>query len=273
MTMPDLSEASAPDRLMRLDRDGALALLTFQQPQTLNAITAAFARELGEHLARLAADDGVRALLIRGEGRAFMAGGDLNYLRAAGPADAPAQADGVITPFHEAMRFLVALPFPVVAQVHGAVAGAGLSIMLACDFAVAADDTRFAFAYSRIATNPDGGLSWLLPRAIGTRRAMRLAFVEDVIGTAEAVGLGLVTQSVPAAALEDTARAFAATLAEKPTRAFAETKRLMGAAHDRSLDAQLDAERDGFCRSAATSDFHEGIAAFFEKRPAVFNGR
>lgn len=119
-----------------------------------------------------------------------MAGGDLNYLRAAGPPDAPAQAEGVITPFHEAMRILVALPFPVVAQVHGAVAGAGLSIMLACDFAVAADDTRFAFAYSRIATNPDGGLSWLLPRAIGVRRAMRLAFVEDVIGAAEAVGLG-----------------------------------------------------------------------------------
>ena len=272
MTAPSAAAPAPLSPLMQLDRDGPLAILTFDQPQTLNAITASFARELRDRLSGLAALGDVRALLIRGAGRAFMAGGDLNYLRAAGPADAPAQAEAVITPFHDAMRLLVALPFPVVAQVNGAVAGAGLSIMLACDYAVAAEDTRFAFAYSRIATNPDGGLSWLLPRAVGVNRAMRLAFLEDVIGVAEAAALGLISRSVPAGELAGTAQAFAAALAQKPTRAFAETKRLMRMALDHGLDAHLDAELDGFCRSAGTHDFHEGIAAFFEKRPAVFRG-
>lgn len=259
--------------LIRLEQNGALAHLTFDHPQALNAITADLARELRDGLSSLSGQDSVKGLIVSGAGRAFMAGGDLNYLRAAGPDEAPARAEEVIVAFHDAVRILVSLPFPVVAQVHGSVAGAGLSIMLACDYAIAAESTRFAFAYSRIATNPDGGLSWLLPRAIGVSRAMRFAFVDDVIGSTEALGLGLIQMSVPDAELGATADAFTRKLATGPTLAFAETRKLMRGAFDRTLDSQLDAELAGFCRSAGTYDFHEGIAAFFEKRPPAFEGR
>jgi len=171
------------------------------------------------------------------------------------------------------MERLTDLPFPVLASVHGAVAGAGISLMLACDFAIAADDCRFVFAYSSIAACPDGGMSWSLPRILGLRRALDFAFLETTMNTAEAERHGLVNRLGPLAELPAQTDQIAAKLAAAPTAAFRETRKLMRGSFERSWKEQLAAEHDGFITCTKTGDFHEGIGAFFERRQAAFKGR
>lgn len=254
-----------------VEREGGLAIVRLNRPHVINALDAAMADRLCEVIERLAADRSLRGLVLRGEGRGFCAGGDVGGF--SDEAEALQALDFLIRRFHGAVETLVTLPVPTVAILHGAAAGAGFSLSLACDFAIAADTTKFTLAYARIGTTPDGGSSWALPRLVGTRKAMEIACLSEVFGADEALRLGLVTRVVPADRVGDEGMAFARKLAAGPTAALARTKALIQGAGSASLAEQLEKEREAFLASARTQDFAEGRAAFLGKRPPVFEGR
>jgi 2-(1,2-epoxy-1,2-dihydrophenyl)acetyl-CoA isomerase len=254
------------------ERDGAVATIRLNRPDRLNAIDAEAAHLLLEACRRAEREEGLRALVLAGEGRAFMAGGDVSAFHAAGDGAAEL-VRGLIGLLEESCLVLDGLRMPVIARVQGAVAGAGMSLMLAADVVVAADDTRIAFAYTGIGTTPDGGLSWSLPRAVGLRRALEIALLNQPIDTAEALRLGLVTKVVPRDELDAETAAIAARLAAGPTQALARTRELLRGSWRHTLPEQLALERESFIASAGTTDFREGVGAFVERRRPEFRGR
>ena len=252
--------------------DEGIASIRFNRPQALNAIDAAMARALRDGVREVVATPEVRVIVLSGEGRAFMAGGDLQAFHADLP-HAPATAHRIIDPLHEAVAVLAEATSPVVASVHGAVAGAGLSLTMGCDLAIASDDAKFVPAYARIGASLDGGGSWALPRLVGLKRAMEMVLLSETLDATTALQLGIVNRVVPASQLQAETLALARRLAQGPTQTFGRIKRLLRASLQRPLRDQLDAERDAFATCAASSDFAEGLAAFFDKRPAQFIGK
>ena len=194
-------------------------------------------------------------------------------LRFNGTEPFEAVANRTIALFHPAILNLASLRIPTVAAVHGAAAGAGIGLMLACDFVIASPQTRFTLAYPKIGATIDGGASWFLPRLVGSRKAKELALLADTFDGTQAEQLGLVTRLVSPETLQDEALRFARTLAAGPTEAFGAIKQLVDHALSRSLEAQLNAERDAFVEIARTPDFAEGLTAFREKRSPLFSGR
>lgn len=265
MNPPESNKLESP--LLHL-RDGAIAHLRFNRPQALNAADSATAAAFLDACKGIAADPSVRVVVISGEGRAFMAGGDIAQFRD-DPASIP---ETLIGPLHQAVRILTTLPVPVIASLHGAVAGAGMSLALACDLAVAADNTRFNFAYVNLGTSCDLGASWSLPRLVGLRRALEIALLSDPIDAAEALRLGLVNKVVAADALADETLALARRLASLAPSGQAMLKQLMRESFSRDLPDQLVAEQLAFAKCAATKDFGEAVSAFLEKRRPVFTG-
>jgi 2-(1,2-epoxy-1,2-dihydrophenyl)acetyl-CoA isomerase len=162
---------------------------------------------------------------------------------------------------------------PVVAAVHGWAAGAGMSLVLAADVAVAGTSTRLRPAYPAIGLTPDGGMTWTLPRAVGAARARHLLLTDRVLYADEALELGLVATVVTDDAVADEARLLAERLAAGPVHALSRVKRLLRESPDRDLDAQLDAEAVSIARSAAGDEGREGVAAFVERRTPRFGAR
>ncbi len=257
------------DSPLLVGRDGAVATLRFNRQAALNAIDVPMARAFLAASHEIAADRSVRAVLLSGAGKGFMAGGDLAVLR----ADPLQGAADLIGPLHEALTVLAAMDAPLVAQVHGVAAGAGLSLMLQADFVLAAEGTRFNLAYVNIGTSCDVGASWALPRLVGLRRALEIAMLGGMLDAAAAERMGLVNRVVPAAELETEARAFAQRLAQGPTVALGRLRRLMRTSFERDLAGQLDAESAAFRECAATDDFRIGVDAFFAKATPAFTGR
>jgi 2-(1,2-epoxy-1,2-dihydrophenyl)acetyl-CoA isomerase len=252
-----------------VSRDGGIVRLQFNRPAVLNALDRATADVLVHACRELAADHSVRAVILAGSGRAFMAGGDLAELQ----ADPTGTAVALIGAAHEAVLRLAELPAPVIAAVHGVAAGAGLSLALACDFVLAAEGTCFSLAYVNIGASCDVSASWSLPRLVGTRKALEIALLGEHFDAAEALRLGLVNRVVPAAELDAQAFALAQRLARGPASAIAQLKRLMRTSFERDLRGQLDAERAAFLTCAASADFAEGVAAFMARRPPQFGGK
>ena len=248
----------------------AVAIVTLNRPRVLNAIDAQMARGLADALARIGQDGTARALLLRGEGRAFCAGGDVASFAGENPR---AAVEAIIDPFHTALRALDALKLPTLAAVQGPVAGAGFSLAMACDLCIAADDAVFTMAYSRIGASPDGSATYRLPRLVGERKALELALLAEPVGITEALALGLVNRVIPAAELTDEAMLLARRLAQGPTAAYARIKHLVGRSLGNDLAAQLDLEREAFLAGTRTADFREGAQAFLAKRPPLFEGR
>lgn len=260
------------ERTVLLEIDGPIARMRFNRPRVLNAINDEMVADLNAALRVVQDDPAVRVMVLSGAGRAFMAGGDVEVFHAAGAA-APAVLERLITPFHEAIELMARLPFPVIASLHGAVAGAGVSMALAADLAIAADDASFTLAYARIGASPDGSATWSLPRVVGLRKALEIALLAESLGADEALRLGLVNRLVPAADLVAATNELAERLARGPTRAYANIRALMRASLDNDLATQMRAEGRGLIAAAATRDFAEGVAAFVGKRPAKFDGR
>jgi 2-(1,2-epoxy-1,2-dihydrophenyl)acetyl-CoA isomerase len=254
--------------VLQVTRDAGLVRLRLNRPEALNALDAEMAEAMLAACRDIAADPSVRAVLISGEGRAFAAGGDLSQMRAS-PVEA---ADLLITPLHEALRLLGQIDAPVLASLQGAVAGAGLSLAASADLAIAAEGTKFNLAYANIGASCDVGASWSLPRLVGLRRALEIALMGESFDARRALEIGLVNRVVAREDLEAESEALARRLAEGPTQAYGRMRRLMRTSFDRSYSEQLDAEREAFLASAATADFQEGLAAFFERRPARFQG-
>jgi 2-(1,2-epoxy-1,2-dihydrophenyl)acetyl-CoA isomerase len=252
-----------------LDRDGPIARLRLNRPDRLNAIDREMAEALADAAETLADDATVRVIVLSGQGRAFMAGGDVASFHGEG---FQCRIDATIRAFHRAVLALTDADKPVLASLHGAVAGGGLSLAVACDLAVAATNTKFTMAYTRLGTSVDGGASLWLPRLVGLRKAMELALLSDGFGADEALSMGLVNRVVGDAALAGETEALARRLASGPTFAYGRVKRLLRSGVGPSSADHLEAERRAFLDCTATDDFAEGVAAFLGKRTPDFNG-
>jgi 2-(1,2-epoxy-1,2-dihydrophenyl)acetyl-CoA isomerase len=214
-------------------------------------------------------EPGVGAVLLAGEGPHFCTGADVGALAATGAAEDPRSAVRELAEeLHELVRALVEVPVPVVAAVRGWAAGAGMSLVLAADIAVAGVSARLRPAYPAIGLTPDGGLSWTLPRAVGAARARHILLTDRVLDADEALALGLVATVVPDDEVAAEADGLAQRLADGPTRALGRTKRLVRAHGD--LDAHLDAEADAIAESVVDAEGREGVAAFRERRTPRF---
>jgi 2-(1,2-epoxy-1,2-dihydrophenyl)acetyl-CoA isomerase len=254
---------------LRYWRNDSVAHIRFNRPAVLNAIDVPTARAFFAACRSASEDDEVRVLVISGEGRTFIAGGDLAAIRRH-PAET---AYELIEAMHGGIALLAEMKAPVLASLHGVVAGGGLGVALACDLAIAAEGTRFKLAYVNIGASADCSTSWALPRLVGMRKAMEIALLGDTFDAAEALRLGLVNRVVPDAKLQEETEKLARRLADGPPLALGRLKRLIRASQNRDLQTQLDAEAECFIACATTRDFVEGISAFFDKRPPRYEGR
>lgn len=256
------------------ETDGRVAVLTLNRPDSLNAVNPDMVAGLLAASSRAARDTEVRAVVVCGAGKSFMAGGDLRWFRdqLALPTDRRRSGfSELISSVHAAILTFKRMDKPVIAAVHGAVAGFGLSLMLASDLALAAEDAYFTLAYSNIALSPDGGATWSLPRHLGMKRAMEIALLGDRFDASRAFDLGLVNRVVPRDRLGQEALALATRLASGASEALARTKSLLNQSLDSSLEEQLLAEQMNFVDCASEPDFCEGVNAFLEKRKPVFS--
>ncbi len=265
---------TAADSPVLVTREGRIARLTLNRPAALNALDFGMGDALVDATRDLAADDTLAAVVVAGSGKHFMAGGDIRAF--AGelgrtPGEREALFRSLVEKIHGAIEMIARMPHPVVARVHGAVAGFGLSLMNACDLVVAADDAYFAAGYRNIALSPDGGGTWSLPRLVGPRRAAEILLLGERFDARHALALGLVNRVVPLAELDTAVDAVTASLAGAPRNALRETKRLLRDSPSQPLSAQLQAEAHAFGRCAATDDFVEGIGAFVQKRAPRFD--
>jgi len=256
------------DSGIRVTVGDGIGEIRFSRPQVLNALDLAMARAFAAAVDRLAADPAVRVIVLSGEGRAFIAGGDLAYFQSA--SDKSTAAHVLVEAIHAPLIKLSQDPRPVIASLRGAVAGGGMGVALAADLAIAADDVKFSVAYLGIAANPDCGISWNLVHTIGLRKAMGLALMGGVVDGEEALRLGLVNRLVPAATLEEETRTLALRLAVQSGPAMARTKALLRRAATADLPGQMGAEQAAFVEGAGTPDFAEGIDAFLGKRKPNF---
>ena len=255
------------------DVKDSIATLTLNRPESLNALNLEMIADLQTASSRAAFDRQVRAVIVRGAGDHFMAGGDLKWFRqqlALPPHERQSRFEELIAAVHGSVLTLKGMNKPVIAAVQGAVAGFGLSLMLAADLVVAADNAYFTLAYCHIALSPDGGATWSLPRQVGLKQAMEIALLGDRFDAARARELGLINRSVPLAELSAETLKLAQRLAAGPAEALARTKALLNQSLDHSLATQLLAEQRSFAACGAHPDFNEGLAAFFEKRPGRF---
>ena len=252
-----------------LVREGGIATIRFNRPSAMNALDVPTAKAFLAACNELKDDPEVRVVVISGEGKAFGVGGDLSEFKQ-GDGITPAE---LIEPLHEGVKILAALNAPVIASLHGVVAGGSLSLSMACDLAIAAEGTRFNLAYANVAANCDVSGSWSLPRLVGLRNAMHIALLSDTFDAAEALRLGLVNRVVPADKLQEETLALANRLALGPTLAYGRLKRLLRQSFETDLATQLDAERDNFTASSKTADFKEALLAFFTKRRPTFFGK
>lgn len=253
-----------------LDRTGAVARVTLNRPDRLNALTRVLLAELAQVLDELAADHTARVLVLTGAGRAFSAGHDIGD---PGTFGGPAETRNVLEHgYAPIIRKLTQLELPTLAAVNGVAAGAGCSLALACDLAVAAHSASFLQAFARIGLAPDAGSTWFLPRRIGQARAAGMTLLAEAVPAVRAAEWGLIWQAVPDAEFPAAIDALAQRLAAAPTRALALTKRGLAASSANDLDRQLALEAELQALAAGTADFREGAAAFLEKRPPKFAG-
>jgi len=256
--------------VVKLSVTGGVATIALNRPHVMNAMDGEMMQQLRPVTEAVEKDPAVRAVVLRGEGAAFMAGGDVAVFHQH-LAELPELIVTWGREMHAAFLALRRMGKPVLASVHGAVAGAGFSLMCATDLAIAAADTRFTLAYTNIGASPDGGSTYFLPRLVGYKKAMEMIMLPDRFDAETARQNGLVNWVVPNEKLaEETAR-IAQRLAAGPTRAYAEAKRLVNQSLD-SLDAQMEQELQAFSRCARGADLKEGVTAFVEKRKPVFKG-
>jgi 2-(1,2-epoxy-1,2-dihydrophenyl)acetyl-CoA isomerase len=225
--------------------------------------------ELREALANLG---DARVVVLTGAGRGFCAGQDLND-RAVAPGEAVDLGETVEESWNPLIRTLAALPQPVIARVNGVAAGAGANIALACDLVIAAKSAKFIQSFSALGLIPDSGGSWHLPRLIGQARALGLALTGEPLPAERAADWGLIWKAVDDADLDAEVDAVAAKLASLPPLGLAAIKQIIRTSWSRSLEQELDLQRDEMRRLGFTHDYREGVAAFLEKRPAKFEGR
>lgn len=254
---------------IRLTIESGVAEIVLDRPDKMNAMNSAMVRELAAAL-DAAEHENARALLVRGEGRAFCSGRDL--------ADAdPLHEDGeaiLRDQFNPLMQRMAGLAMPTIAAVHGACLGTGLGLALACDVVYAADDARIGSPFARIGAVLDSGAHAAFVSRVGPHRALELIYTGRLLSGRESAEWGLVNRSVAGGDLVRRTREMAGAIARGPTAAFLESKRIVRSIQDAhpSLAELLTAEAAAQGRASRTHDYQDGIAAFQEKRKPAFTG-
>jgi 2-(1,2-epoxy-1,2-dihydrophenyl)acetyl-CoA isomerase len=260
-------------KLIETQIQQGVATLTFNRANALNALNTPMAVELALQLENATKRADVHVIVLTGAGRAFMAGGDVHAMRDAldeRPTERKRQIGKLVRHAQLCVQTIVASRKPVMACVNGVAAGFGLSLIAACDVVIAADHATFASAYSRIGASPDGGSTFTLPRALGSRRAAQWLYFAEQYSAAEALHMGLVNWVVPAGELAAATQRRVGQLMALSSNAFGETKALLSGTMRRSLDEQLLAEQRSFLACAEHDEFHEGVDAFVHRRSPVF---
>lgn len=260
------------ERTLRLSMANSVAEIAFHRPEHMNTLDNVMADELLALTERIRHDSSIRAVVLKGNGPLFMAGGDIQFFKN-NLETMPAGVKKIVHAVNGSILNLMRMPKPVLASVHGSVAGVGMSFMMACDLVIAAESTRFTMAYSGIGITPDGGASFLLPRLVGTKKAMQWVLLPDLFDAAEAKQTGLVNWIVPDDTLADETHRLATRLANGPTRSYAMSKRLLNESLQSSLETQLEREAEAFEACSATMDFKAGVTGFLKKSRPVFEGK
>ena len=250
-----------------------IARLTLNRPDRLNSFNTAMHAEVQDALAALRREATARVLVLTGAGRGFCAGQDLGDRVVAPGGAAPDLGPSIENGYKPLILALRRLPLPVIAAVNGVAAGAGANIALACDLVIAARSAAFIQAFAKIGLVPDSGGTWLLPRLVGHARAMGLALLGDKLPAEKAADWGLIWRCVDDEELAAEVDTLARRLAAAPTRGLARTKQAMLEGWSRTLEQQLDLERDYQQELGHSADYAEGVAAFMEKRAARFTGK
>jgi 2-(1,2-epoxy-1,2-dihydrophenyl)acetyl-CoA isomerase len=252
------------------ENSGGIARITLNRPDRLNSFTAQMHGELKDALER---SNEARVVILTGAGRGFCAGQDLNE-RSVASSDEPTDLGATVeASWNPLVRKLTSMPQPVIAKVNGVAAGAGANIALACDIVVAARSAKFIQSFSAIGLIPDSGGSWVLPRLVGQARAMGFALTGEPLPAEKAEQWGLIWKCADDDQLDLEVDKLAAKLASLSPLGLAAIKSLIRSTWERSLDQELDLQRDEMRRLGFTGDYQEGVAAFLNKRTPTFTGR
>jgi 2-(1,2-epoxy-1,2-dihydrophenyl)acetyl-CoA isomerase len=248
---------------------GGVATLTLNRPERLNAIDLPLLEDLIETLDRLAADQTVRAIVLAGAGRSFCAGADIGQMVERTPED----WERIVQRYLDPVRRIAAIDKPVIARLHGDVFGGGLGLAMSCDFRVATASSRFCAPFIKLAlAGCDMSAGYFLPRLVGLGRATDLMMTGRTVDADEAVRIGLVTQVVADADLDQAIAALSTRLAQGPAGALAATKRAIRRSIDRDMSSEFDFESFVQIQCLQSDDHREGVAAFREKRRPRFRG-
>jgi 2-(1,2-epoxy-1,2-dihydrophenyl)acetyl-CoA isomerase len=250
---------------INLRRDAGIVFLTMVGVERPSMVDVETCSALIHALSEISTDSGDRAVVLNATGSVFSAGGNLAYIETT-LVDPPRLLGPLIDRFHEVILALRRLPLPVVASVHGAAAGAGFSLAMACDIVVAAKSARFVAGYPKIGTSSDGGLTWFLSHRVGPRAAIDIFLLRDHIDAIHAHALGIANLLAADEELQDLTRETALRLAAHPMQAVKEIKALAGVTVDAGLEQHLAREKDAFLRCAATADFQRLVRDFLSQR-------
>lgn len=268
---------SSPNDTVLLDISDGIATITINRPDSLNALNDDVVSALIEITGAIKQSSDIRCVVLTGKGDYFIAGGDVKRFKrkfeeAEDSAEVEDWFNNILGRIHTVVANMNAFPMPVVGAVKGAAAGAGFSLMLGCDLVICAEDTVFTLAYCHLGTSPDGGSTHYLPKTVGLKHAMEIALLGDRFGPEKALEWGLINKVVSKDMLDEEVAKLSKRLANGPTRAYAETKRLLLESADRPLNEQLNEETKSFVRCAMSDDFRTGVTAFVDKQKPGFKG-
>lgn len=263
-----MAEARTEAAVVGYQVENGVAWIRLKRPEALNAVNGELRRGLVEAVKRAERDDAAKVVVVTGEGRAFCAGADVREFN-----DGRGAVPEISGDYDFLLTRLRSMPKPTIAALNGVAAGIGASLALVCDLRYAAPQASFIEAFVKIGLTVDGGASWLLPRLIGSGRALEMCYTGEPLGAEEAARLGLVNRVLPSDELEPFVRELAERLAAGPSRALGAIKRSVEHAAHSSLEDAMEFEFLLQDVQMQTEDFREGVKAFVEKRPARFQGR
>lgn len=248
-----------------------IARITLNRPEAGNAIDLPMSRALAEASIRCQTDASLRCVVLTGAGRLFCAGGDVGAFKAASDS-VDVFLEELAATLHTALARFARMAKPLLVLVNGPAAGAGFSLAIAGDVVLSARSAHYTAAYGALGLTPDGGMSWMLPRLVGLRKAQEIILTNRRIQAAEAEAIGLITRLVDDEALEQEGLALAKQLADAPVGAIGSARALLRQSFESGLETQLERETDAIARAGASAECREGLAAYFEKRPPNFKG-